>query len=378
VVVSHADEDHAGGLVDVLGAFPVSAVYDSGYPHTTQTYNDLLRAVRHSGARYVETRTGELIDLDSEVSMRFVYPDELGEGTNESSLALRLNYGTFAAQFTGDLGFEEEKDLLASGRLSPITLLEGGRHGSATSPSERFLATLSPEVGVVQAGEGNSYGHPTEEVLSRLSAAGVEVYRTDEQGEVAVTTDGEGYQVSTGTAGGAAEPVPLPEPAEGYAEPAPEPETLPAPPGTWIARTSPPRRRPRRSSREPRRPELLDGEGDRIACESLPSAPVDAYAAEAGDYAHGGPGLRRLRDPRRGLSRPGGGPRRPDLPGRGGRRGGLRVAHVGLVALTEITAVCGRLEGETLRLGPRSPRRRPRQRAAPTPAPRPSPPPRSP
>ena len=192
VVISHADEDHGGGLIDVIGSVPVSAVYDSGYPHTTQTYSDLLDAVEASGARYIETRTGEIIDLDPEVSMEFLYPDELGEGTNESSLALRLDYENFAAQFVGDLGFEEEEALLASGRLSPVTLLEVGHHGSATSSSSEFLSTLSPEIGVVQVGEDNSYGHPAQEALSRLAAADVEVYRTDRQGEIAVRTDGTG------------------------------------------------------------------------------------------------------------------------------------------------------------------------------------------
>ena len=222
VVISHADEDHAGGLIDVIGSMPVSAVYDSGYPHTTQTYSNLLDAVERSGARYVQTRTGQRIDLDSEVSMEFLYPDELGEGTNESSLALRLDYGVFAAQFVGDLSFEEEEDLLASGRLSPVTLLEVGHHGSATSSSSEFLFALSPEIGVIQVGEENPYGHPSEETLSRLAAEGVKVYRTDKQGEITVTTDGTGYEVKTERAGGAAKPVPLPKPQEQEAEPVQE------------------------------------------------------------------------------------------------------------------------------------------------------------
>ena len=160
VVVSHADEDHAGGLIDVINSLQVLSVYDSGYPHTTATYADLLDAVERSGARYVETRTGERIELDPEVDMEFLYPDELGEGTNETSLALRLSYGEFAAQFTGDLGFDQETELLASDRVAPVTLLEIGHHGSAESSSLAFLQALSPEIGVVQVGADNSYGHP--------------------------------------------------------------------------------------------------------------------------------------------------------------------------------------------------------------------------
>jgi len=282
VVISHADEDHAGGLIDVLESVPVSAVYDSSYPHPTDTYSDLLDAVETSEARYAETRTGQSIDLDPEVRMEFVYPDELGEDTNGSSLALRLDYGRFAAQFTGDLGFEEEENLLASGLLSPVTLLEVGHHGSATSSSNEFLSALSPEVGVIQVGEDNSYGHPTREALSRLDAAGVKVYRTDRQGEITVSTDGRGYRVDSGTAGGA-EPVPLPT-QEPEARPVEEPESQPEPAATGDLPTGDLNCSDFATQEEaqavldanPEDPNYLDGEGDGVACESLPSAPASA------------------------------------------------------------------------------------------------------
>ena len=96
--------------------------------------------------------------------MEFIYPDTLSdEGTIEDSLALQLDYGEFDAQFTADLGFEQEQQLLAADRLSPVTLLEARHHGSADSSSLEFLQALYPEVGVIQVGADNSYGHPTQE-----------------------------------------------------------------------------------------------------------------------------------------------------------------------------------------------------------------------
>lgn len=275
VVVTHADEDHAGGLVDVIGFMPVSTVYDSGYPHTTQTYSGLLDAVDFSGARYVETRTGQSIDLDPEVSMEFVYPNELGAGTNESSLALRLDYGEFSAQFVGDLSFEEEENLLAGGRLSPVTLQEVGHHGSATSSSSEFLAALSAEAGVVQVGAENSYGHPAQEALDRLAAAGVKVYRTDQQGEITVTTDGRDYEVKTERSGSPAEPAPAPEPQQ---EPPPQEQAQPAPqidPSGGDLNCSDFATQEDAQAvldADPTDPNYLDGEGDGIPCESLPAA----------------------------------------------------------------------------------------------------------
>jgi beta-lactamase superfamily II metal-dependent hydrolase len=281
VVVSHADEDHAGGLVDVIDALPVSTVYDSGYPHSTATYSDLLGAVERSGASYVETRTGESMDVDPEVEMEFLYPDELGEGTNESSLALRLSYGEFAAQFTGDLGMDQEDELLASGMLSPVTLLEVGHHGSAGSSSSTFLQALSPEIGVVQVGADNSYGHPTEEALSRVGAVGAEIYRTDQQGEVTVTTDGVSHRVETEQSGTNGPSVPLPGAEEApQPPPAPEPPPEPAPtasvdlPGGDLDCADFTSQEEAQAVLEanPEDPNYLDGEGDGVACESLPSS----------------------------------------------------------------------------------------------------------
>lgn len=216
--------------------------------------------------------------------MEFIYPDGLNAGTNESSLALRLAYGEFAAQFVGDLGFNEEQDLLAAGRVSPVTLMEVGHHGSAGSSSPEFLQALSPELGVIQVGADNSYGHPTQETLSRLEQVGMEVYRTDLQGEITVTTDGTSYRVSTDRSGTASPPVPVPgaDPPQRAPERAPEP--APAPSGDLpmgdvdCSDFTTQEEAQAVLDANPNDPNYLDGEGDGVACESLPSAPPSAPA----------------------------------------------------------------------------------------------------
>ena len=87
--------------------------------------------------------------------MEFVYPNELERGgPTRARLLCACPTGSLPAQFTGDLGFDQEAELLTSGRLSPVTLLEVGHHGSAGSSSPEFLRALSPEIGVVQVGRG--------------------------------------------------------------------------------------------------------------------------------------------------------------------------------------------------------------------------------
>ena len=160
VVLSHADEDHVGGLADVLEAVPVQTVYDSAYPHGTGAYEDFLAAVEESGARYVGTRAGDTVREDSPAELEFIYPDELGEGTNESSLVLDLTYGDFDALFMGDAEQDQEEDLLAAGRVPDVELLQVGHHGSSGATSEKFLQAASPEAAVIQVGADNSLRSP--------------------------------------------------------------------------------------------------------------------------------------------------------------------------------------------------------------------------
>ncbi|WP_053057876.1 MBL fold metallo-hydrolase [Rubrobacter aplysinae] len=302
VVLSHADEDHVGGLADVLDAVPVDTVYDSAYPHGTGAYEDFLAAVEESGARYVETRAGDAVREDSPAELEFIYPDELGEGTNESSLVLDLTYGDFDAVFMGDAEAEQEEELLAAGRVPDVEILQVGHHGSSDATSEEFLQAASPEAAVIQVGADNSYGHPTPEVLSRLREYGANVYRTDLRGEVSFRSDGSSYRaVGTGRGNRTAGPsgqstgsgsrqtqAPASDPATGESGGSGGVSGSGASTGSSESSSSTGSSSPNEYNcsdfetwdeaqavleQEPSDPNYLDGEGDGIACESLPGAP---------------------------------------------------------------------------------------------------------
>jgi competence protein ComEC len=69
-------------------------------------------------------------------------------------------------------------------------VLKVGHHGSQYSTSDEFLDKVNPKYAVISVGKGNKYGHPTQEVLNRLSGKGIQIFRTDEQGTIVSTTDG--------------------------------------------------------------------------------------------------------------------------------------------------------------------------------------------
>jgi hypothetical protein len=103
---------------------------------------------------------------------------------------MRIVYGETSFLFTGDAEREEEQEILAAGYELNSTVLKVGHHGSANSTTYPFLREVAPQYAVISVGANNSYGHPTEDTLSRLRDADVTVYRTDLQGDIACSSDG--------------------------------------------------------------------------------------------------------------------------------------------------------------------------------------------
>jgi competence protein ComEC len=100
---------------------------------------------------------------------------------------LLIEYRAFQVLFAGDAGFPAEQEMLT--RTRPVDLLKVGHHGSRGSSGSDWLNALRPDAAVLSVGR-NNYGHPSPETLVRLRRRAVEVWRTDQDGTVAVTTDG--------------------------------------------------------------------------------------------------------------------------------------------------------------------------------------------
>jgi hypothetical protein len=142
--------------------------------------------------------------------------EPLAENINDCSIVVRVTYGGFSALLAGDIEEPSEQALIAVGSLSPATALKVAHHGSDTSTTAAFLSIVRPAVAVITAGAGNSYGHPTMNVLARLNASGAKIYRTDLDGTVSVRTDGKSWFVETEQDdGNKAAPTPAPTPTGG-------------------------------------------------------------------------------------------------------------------------------------------------------------------
>lgn len=208
VVATHAHSDHIGGLGDVISAFPVGRFVDAGQPHPTATYENLLALIEERGVPYTAAERGQTIALDPdlEILVENPGPQLLGD-VNEDSVVLKATYGDVSYLFMGDAGKPAEEKMAEAGLDLDADVLKVGHHASRYASSAEFLAAVSPAISVISVGEGNDYGHPHEEALERLQAAGSRIYRTDRDGTIVVATDGRALAVTTGASSVMTTPV---------------------------------------------------------------------------------------------------------------------------------------------------------------------------
>lgn len=195
VVMSHPDKDHIGGMPEILQDFPVktfvqgplSTVPDSEeFASLQEAVSDLPRLVMEPGDR---------IELGA-ASLTALGPLKEYEGTNDTSLVLRLECRGFTALFCGDIEKKAEADLIESGQDLQAHLLKVAHHGSKTSSTAAFVEAVSPQIAVVCVGKDRNK-LPREETLRTLEEAGAEIYRTDTDGDVVLLFDGETVRIKT-------------------------------------------------------------------------------------------------------------------------------------------------------------------------------------
>ena len=201
VVATHPHADHIGGLTEVVRALDVGLFVDNGQPHTTRTYDGLVRAVEARGIRYRAARRGLRFRMGDEVVLTVLSPpDPPLRGTrsdlNSNSVVLFVDHGEVELLLLGDVEAEAEGRLELPG---PVEVLKVAHHGSDTSSTAALLERARPSYALVSAGRGNPYGHPAPEALRRLRRAGAMVYRTDRSGHLRVISDGRDVEVLEGT-----------------------------------------------------------------------------------------------------------------------------------------------------------------------------------
>ena len=196
VFCSHAHEDHVGGLAAALAYFPANHVYSPVTEASTKCFQNFIKYTQQQGLQVEVPAVGTVWQLGS-ATVQLLGPIKQYNDTNDTSLVLRIDYGSTSFLLTGDMESDAERDLVESGANLKADVLQVGHHGSSTSSSYIFMNAVLPEMGIISCGANNKYGHPHEETLSILRDAGVDTYRTDLLGTITIGSDGSNYTVSS-------------------------------------------------------------------------------------------------------------------------------------------------------------------------------------
>ena len=197
LIASHYDEDHISGLVGVLHTTPVEQAMMPDYTTDTQIYQSLQTVLGEKNVPVIYPAQGDTFSL-GEAEIQVVGPQNyVYDSDNDKSLCLRICYGDFQCLLTGDAEQDAEQDMVASRQDLTCDLYVVGHHGSSSSTSEELLDAATPAYAFLSVGEGNPYGHPTVQTLNALQQHGITLYRTDQQGEVTVYSDGQQWWFST-------------------------------------------------------------------------------------------------------------------------------------------------------------------------------------
>ena len=193
VIMTHPDKDHIGGLVEVLKYYEVGQVLETGIECEKAICKEWDKLIEEKNIPVKYAQFGQRIKAGN-IEMAVLYPfenlkDKKVKNSNDASIVLKLVFERGLQSesadilLTGDAGFPVEKELLNKNIDLESKILKVSHHGSKYATSNEFLQAVNPEKAIVSVGK-NSYGHPAEKLLNRLKNMSIEIFRTDETGDV--------------------------------------------------------------------------------------------------------------------------------------------------------------------------------------------------
>ncbi len=192
-VFTHPHEDHIGGADMVLNTYNVKCVVMPDATSTSKTFERMMDAIEAEKCDVMEAIPDKTFKL-GELTCTILAP--IGTSytdLNNYSVVIRADYGDTSVLFTGDAETASEEEMLERYRFKgtlDCDILKAGHHGSDTSSSQGFLDAVTPVYAVISCGEGNSYGHPKQEIITRYDAMKLEIHRTDLEGSIVFTSTG--------------------------------------------------------------------------------------------------------------------------------------------------------------------------------------------
>lgn len=199
IVVTHPHEDHIGGMASVIKNFEVGEFYAPKAITSTQTFNDMIDALRAKNLKIKIATPNISLNLGPNTTCVMLSPNKTTyDNLNNYSCTLKITYKNSTYLFTGDIETQAEDEIMANGYDISAQVLKVAHHGSKTSSSQEFLNKVSPKIAIISCGIDNDYGHPNKETLDRLKILNTIIYRTDLDKTIVLISDGTNIKKLTG------------------------------------------------------------------------------------------------------------------------------------------------------------------------------------
>lgn len=194
LVATHPDEDHIGGMADVISSTQIGTIYAPNKTNNTATYRKFLTAIQNNNLQITLAEAGTIIDQTDDYKLEILWPkkDAIFPETNDYSIIIKLTVGNKTFLFTGDA----PTNAILNSNPGHIDVLKVSHHGSRTGTTEQLVRKLSPTYAVLSYALDNSYGHPMQSVLNALRKHSVEVWGTGANGTITITCDGTNIDIS--------------------------------------------------------------------------------------------------------------------------------------------------------------------------------------
>ena len=195
LVATHPDEDHIGGMADVISNTQIGTIYAPNKTNNTATYRKFLAAIQNNNLQITLAEAGTIIDQTDSYKLEILWPkkDANFPDTNDYSIIIKLTVGNKTFLFTGDA----PTSAILDSNPGHIDVLKLSHHGSRTGTTEQLVHKLSPTYAVLSYALDNSYGHPMQSVLNALRKHSVEVWGTGANGTITITCDGTTIDISS-------------------------------------------------------------------------------------------------------------------------------------------------------------------------------------
>ena len=188
IMISHFDTDHCKGFEYVLENIKVKNVIISKQSETSENFKQIMKIIRKKRINLIIVQKETKIKIDNFTTVDILSPqsENIADNMNDNSIVAKFEAYNFSILFTGDASEKIEKELIKEKINLKSDILKVSHHGSKTGTSEEFLKSVKPKIALIGVGENNKFGHPTEDVIKRLTENKIKIYRTDTDGEIRI------------------------------------------------------------------------------------------------------------------------------------------------------------------------------------------------